>query len=374
MKVTYAPFLLVILLLISSCRPEADKMVIGFFGALTGAEATFGISSKNGITLAIEEINKSGGLLNKQVELKFYDTLGSNEQARDSVLKLIQQDRVVAILGEVSSSRSLAGAPIAQKFKVPMITPGATNPLVTQKGNYIFRVCFIDPFQGEVMAKFAYNSLMFKKAAILRDSESDYSMGLADYFIKTFEGLGGTIVSDQSYIAGDVVFDSQLLKIKEKAPEFIFVPGYYAEAALIAKQAREMGIKTPLMGGDGWDSESLIEIAGDAINGSYFSNHYTLEDPRAEVAQFTKDYLKRFGVKPDSPAASGYDAARILFEAIIRAHSTKGEEIRKALMQTKNFRGVTGIISFNESRDAVKSAVVLQVKGKEFKFVESIHP
>lgn len=361
-------------LLLFGCQQDSKQVVVGFFGALTGPEATFGLSSRNGIMLAIEEINKSGGLLGKTVELKFYDTLGTNEEARNSIEKLISLDRVVAVLGEVASSRSLAGAPIAQKHQIPMVTPSSTNPSVTQKGNYIFRVCFIDPFQGEVMAKFAYKSLKLRKAAILRDTQSEYSMGLADYFIKTFQGLGGTIVADEQYVAGDVVFESQLSKINEKNPEFIFVPGYYAEAALVARQAREMGIKVPLMGGDGWDSESLVEIAGDAISGSYFSNHYTLEDPRAEVQNFIKVYEARFGAKPDANAASGYDAARILFEAIAKANSTSGPAIRDALAQTKNFKGVTGVISINENRDAIKSAVVLQVKGKEFKFVDSIDP
>lgn len=362
------------LVLFSGCQKDSKKVVIGFFGALTGPEATFGISSRDGIILAMEEINKDGGLLDKTVELKFYDTLGTTEEARSSVEKLITLDHVVAILGEVASTRSLAGAPIAQKHKIPMITPSSTNPLVTQKGNYIFRVCFIDPFQGEVMAKFAYKSLNLRRAAILRDTQSDYSMGLADYFIKTFQGLGGTIVADENYIAGDVEFKSQLSNVKEKNPEFIFIPGYYAEAALISRQAREMGIKVPFMGGDGWDSDSLIDIAGDAVNGSYFSNHYTQEDPRLEVQNFIKRYEARFGSKPDSQAASGYDAARILFEAIKRAKSTRARDIRDALAQTKNFKGVTGVISINENRDAIKSAVVLQVKGKKFKFVESIEP
>lgn len=374
MKSVFISLLLVACFLLFGCQQDSKQVVVGFFGALTGPEATFGISSRNGIMLAIEEINKSGGLLGKTVELKFYDTLGTNEEARNSIEKLISLDHVVAVLGEVASSRSLAGAPIAQKYQIPMISPSSTTPSLTQKGNYIFRVCFIDPFQGEVMAKFAYKSLKLKKAAILRDTQSEYSMGLADYFIKTFQGLGGTIVADEEYVAGDVVFESQLSKIKEKNPEFIFVPGYYAEAALVARQAREMGIKVPLMGGDGWDSESLVEIAGNAINGSYFSNHYTLEDPRAEVQNFITVYEARFGHKPDAQAASGYDAARILLEAIAKANSTNGQAIRDALAQTKNFKGVTGVISINENRDAIKSAVVLQVKDKEFKFVDSIEP
>lgn len=358
-----------------SCqREESNTIPIGFFGALTGQEATFGVSSKNGIMLALEEQNSDGGLLGKKIELKFYDTLGSSDEARLSVEKLITTDKVIAVLGEVASTRSLAGAPVAQSHKIPMITPSSTNPIITQKGDYIFRVCFIDPFQGEVMAKFAYNSRGLKRAAVLRDTGSDYSMGLANYFIKTFTALGGTIVADESYLTGDVDFLSQLLKIQKKNPEFIFVPGYYSEAAQIARQTREIGMKVPLMGGDGWDSESLVDIAGEAMDGSFFSNHYTLEDPRAEVQAFIQKYEKRFGTRPDSQAASGYDAARILFAAIKIAGTTESQKLRDALAKTKDYNGVTGIISINENRDAVKSAVVLQVDKGKFKFVETINP
>lgn len=366
--------LFLMLLIAMGCQNKSDKIVIGNFGSMTGAEATFGISTRDGIILAMEEWNKAGGLLGKQIELKAYDNQGKPEEARLSVEKLINIDNVVAVLGEVASTRSLAGAPVAQQYKVPMISPSSTNPLVTQKGDYIFRVCFIDPFQGEVMAKFAFNSLKLKKAAILRDSKSDYSMGLATYFIKTFEGLGGQIVADEKYVSGDVDFKAQLTNIKSHQPEFIFVPGYYTEVGLIARQAREQGIKVPLMGGDGWDSEKLVEIGGDSINGSYFSNHYTVEDPRPEVQNFIKNYQARFGSKPDALAASGYDAAVILFQTIKSTGSIEAKAIRDGLAQVKNFQGVTGIISINEKRDATKSAVVLQVQGKNFKFVETVNP
>lgn len=374
MRVIVQSILFLMLLIAMGCQDKSDKIVIGNFGSMTGAEATFGISTRDGIILAMEEWNKAGGLLGKQIELKAYDNQGKPEEARLSVEKLINIDNVVAVLGEVASTRSLAGAPVAQQYKVPMITPSSTNPLVTQKGDYIFRVCFIDPFQGEVMAKFAFNSLKFKKAAVLRDSKSDYSMGLATYFIKTFTALGGQIVADEKYVSGDVDFKAQLTNIKSQQPEFIFVPGYYTEVGLIARQAREQGIKVPLMGGDGWDSEKLVEIGGEAINGSYFSNHYTVEDPRPEVQNFIKNYQARFGSKPDALAASGYDAAVILFQTIKSTNSIDPKAIRDGLAQVKNFQGVTGIISINEKRDATKSAVVLQVQGKNFKFVETVNP
>lgn len=374
MRVLFSSLFLALALFAVGCQNKSDKIVVGNFGSMTGSEATFGISTRDGIILAVEEWNKAGGLLGKQIELKAYDNQGKPEEARLSVEKLINIDNVVAVLGEVASTRSLAGAPVAQQYKVPMISPSSTNPLVTQKGDYIFRVCFIDPFQGEVMAKFAFNNLKLKKAAILRDSKSDYSMGLANYFIKTFTALGGEIVGDEKYVSGDVDFKAQLTNLKSKGPEFLYVPGYYTEVGLIARQAREQGIKAPLMGGDGWDSDKLTEIGGAAMEGSYFSNHYTQEDPRPEVQNFIKNYQARFGTKPDALAASGYDAARILFEAIKSTNSIEGQKIRDALAQTKNFNGVTGIITINEQRDATKSAVVLQVQGKAFKYVATVEP
>jgi branched-chain amino acid transport system substrate-binding protein len=224
------------------------------------------------------------------------------------------------------------------------------------------------------MAKFAFKSRGLKRAAVLRDQGSYYSSGLAQFFIKTFTSLGGTIVAEETYLGGDVDFQSQLQKINKKNPEFIFIPGYYYEAAQIARQARELGIKIPLMGGDGWDSESLIDIAGEAMEGSFFTNHYTLEDPREEVQIFLKNYEKRFGFRPDSQAAAGYDAARILFVAIKEAGTTEHGKLRDAIAKTKDHRGVTGIISINENRDAVKSAVVIEVQKGKFKYVETINP
>lgn len=363
-----------LLVVFAACNKGGDKLIVGNFGSMTGAEATFGISTKQGIELAVEEYNAAGGLLGKQIELKAYDNQGKPEEARLSVEKLINVDNAFAILGEVASTRSLAGAPVAQQNKIPMISPSSTNPLVTQKGDYIFRVCFIDPFQGEVMAKFAFNSLKLKKAAILRDSKSDYSMGLANFFIDTFTKLGGEVVADEKYVSGDVDFKAQLTSIKNKGPEFIFIPGYYTEVGLIARQAREQGLKVPFLGGDGWDSDKLTEIGGEAVQGAYFSNHYSVEDTRPEVLTFINAFQKKFGNKPDALAASGYDAAKVLFEAVKKAGSVEGPKLRDAIASTKDHSGATGVITINEQRDATKSAVVLQVTGNLFKFVESVNP
>lgn len=366
--------LLFLCIVLCGCQEVQNKIIIGNFGAMTGAEASYGISTHNGIILAMEEWNVQGGILGKQIEIKVYDNQGRTEEAKLSVEKLIENDNVVAVLGESASTRSIAAAPVAQEHKIPLISPSSTNPQLTKIGDFIFRVCFIDPFQGEVMAKFAFETLKLRKAAILRDKQSDYSMGLADFFVMKFKSLGGEIVATQDYIAGDVDFKDQVHKIKQSQAEFLFIPGYYTEVGIVARQVRDAGIQIPLMGGDGWDSEKLIEIGGDAIKGSYFSNHYTQEDPRPIVQEFIARFEKRFGSKPDSQAALGYDAARILFESIKRANSLEGKAIRDAIAQTKDFKGITGTITINQERNALKSAVVLKVTENGFRFVGTIDP
>jgi branched-chain amino acid transport system substrate-binding protein len=353
---------------------SGNEILIGEVGSLTGSEATFGTSTRDGIELAIKQINDAGGIKGKKLRTIVLDDQGKPEEAATAVTKLITQDKVTAILGEVASSRSLAMAPIAQQNRVPMITPSSTNPRVTQVGDYIFRVCFIDPFQGAVMAKFAANTLKVKKAAILRDIKNDYSVGLANFFTETFKKMGGEIVLDQSYSAGDVDFKSQLTSIKGKNPEVIFVPGYYTEVGLIARQARELGLKAPLLGGDGWDSSKLQEIGGDALNGSFFSNHYSPDDTTPAVQKFIADYKSMFGAVPDGLAAMGYDAAMVLADAMKRSASLSNEDIRKALAETKDYPGVTGKITIDKNRDAVKSAVVIEVKPTGFTYKETINP
>jgi branched-chain amino acid transport system substrate-binding protein len=355
-----------------------DRILVGHVGSLTGNEATFGDSTDKGIQLAIEEVNAKGGVKGKPLALKTYDDQGKPEEAAIAATRLVVQDRVAVLLGEVASSRSLAMAPICDANRVPMITPSSTNPRVTKDGArtrpYVFRVCFIDPFQGTVMAKFAREKLNVKRVAVLRDVGNDYSVGLADYFLSKFRELGGTIVDDQSYKAGDQDFKAQLTAIKAKNPEAIYVPGYYTDVALIARQARELGMKAPLMGGDGWDSPKLFEIGGKALEGSYFSNHYSHEDPSPRIQDFVKAYQKRFGVVPDGLAATGYDAARIAFDAMARAKDLSGPAVRDAIAATKDFQGVTGIISIDEDHNAVKSAVVLEIKGNQGRYVATVEP
>jgi branched-chain amino acid transport system substrate-binding protein len=357
--------------------PVSDKILIGHVASMTGNEATFGASTDNGIKLAIDEQNKKGGVKGKQITLKTLDDQGKPEEAAVAATRLITQDKVNILLGEVASSRSLAMAPIADANMVPMISPTSTNPRVTKDGDktrpYVFRVCFIDPFQGTVMAKFA-NSKKITKVAILRDVGNDYSVGLADYFAKGFQGMGGQIVSDQSYKAGDQDFKAQLTAIKGKKPEAIYVPGYYTDVALIARQARELGIKVPLMGGDGWDSSKLYEIAKGALDGSYFSNHYTDEDPSPVIQEFVAKYKAAYGAVPDALATLGYDAAKVAFDAMERAKDMTGPSIREALEQTKGFQGVSGIITLDADHNAVKSAVVLGIEKNKAKYAATVNP
>ena len=356
----------------------ADAILMGQVTTLTGEQATFGLSEQNGLKLAVEEVNAKGGVRGKQVVLVPLDTGGKPEEAATAATRLATQDKVLFIVGELASSRTLAIAPIADTNKVPTISSSSTNPKVTKDGDktrpYMFRVCFIDPFQGTVMAKFVRNDLKLGKVAVLRDVGNDYSVGLADYFTRTFTSLGGEIIADVSFKAGDQDFKSQLTALKGKNPELIYVPAYYTDVALIARQARELGIKVPLAGGDGWDSSKLHEIAGSALDGSYFSNHYALESPLPVVQEFVKKYQEKFGAPPDAFAALGYDAARVAFDAVTRAKDITRDAVRDALEVTKDFQGVTGNITLDADHNPIKSAVVLKVEGPKNVYVTTVQP
>jgi len=363
-------------IMISSCNKNQDNVIkIGQFASLTGSEATFGISSDNGIKLAVEEINSSGGLLGKQIQLVTEDNQGKPNETQTVVQKLINRDKVVGIIGEVASSRSKAAAPICQQNKIPMISQASTNPEVTAIGDYIFRVCFIDPFQATVMSKFALNSMKVKKVALLIDQRNAYSTGLAENFKKTFVEKGGEIIEEQKYSSGDKDFKAQLTAIKYKNPEAIFIPGYYTDVGLIAIQSREIGLTVPLFGGDGWESDKLTEgKAKDALEGCFFSTHISTEDPNPLIQNFIKKYRDKYKIEPDAYSFLGYDAIMLMADAIKRAGSTNGEKIKFELSKTKDFKGVTGNITINDQRNAIKPAVVLEIKGGKFKYKETIAP
>jgi branched-chain amino acid transport system substrate-binding protein len=305
-----------------------------------------------------------------------YDDKGEAREAGIAVTRLVTRDGVSAVLGEVASSLSLAGAPVCQENGVPMVSPSSTNPKVTEVGDKIFRVCFIDPFQGFVCAKFAreHDGLKATKAAILYDQVAAYAVGLQEEFKKSFEQLGGKVVVTQTYQEGDPDFSAQLTAIRAAEPDVIFVPGYYTDVANIALQARRLGITAPLLGGDGWDSSKLGGIAGNAINGCFYSNHYSPQDPDPRVQDFIKKYKERFGETPDGLAALGYDAARILCQAIEAADSLEGDAIAQQLARTRDFAGVTGKITIDEHRNAVKPAVMLEMKDGKPTYVTTIAP
>lgn len=366
--------MLLVLPLLASCTKNDNEILVGEYGSLTGNDATFGLSTNKGVRMAVDELNAAGGIKGKKIKLITLDDQGKSDEAAAVVTRLITQNKVVAVIGEVASGRSKAAAPIAQQYKVPMISPSSTNPDVTKVGDYIFRVCFIDPFQGFVMAKFATENLKAKKAAIFRDIKNDYSVGLADVFVTEFKKMGGEIVMDTSYQANDIDFKAQLTEIKSKTPDVIFVPGYYTEVGLIAQQAQQFGIKAKLLGGDGWDSSKLHEIGKQAINGHYYSNHYTTESTDPVVLEFIKKFTEINKETPDGLAALGYDAMKILGAAMARTQGLKPSEIRDEIAKTKDFPGVTGKITLNEERNAVKSAVVVEVENEKRKFVTTISP
>ena len=351
-----------------------EVIKVGEFASLTGKEATFGQSSHNGTQLAVDELNSQGGLLGKKVQLITEDDESKAGQPATVVRKLISRDNVIAVLGEVASSRSLEAAPICQENKIPMISPSSTNPKVTETGDYIFRVCFIDPFQGTVMANFATRTLKLKNVAVLTDVKSDYSVGLAKFFKEQFQKNGGKIVAEKNYGGGDKDFRAQLTALKSAKPEGIFVPGYYTEAGLIVRQARQLGLKVPIFGGDGWESPSLIQIGGSAMEGTYFSTHFSPEEQSPAIQSFVKKYQAKYGAKPDAMAALGYDSAMLLADAVKRANSKEGPKVREKLAQTKDYEAITGKITLDESRNAKKSAVILTIKGNDFKYLETVQP
>ena len=353
-----------------------DTIRIGEFASLTGKEATFGTSSHEGTVLAIEEINAAGGVLGRQLELFDEDNRSTPGESATIAKKLITRDKVVALLGEVASGRSLEAAPIAQQNQIPMISPSSTNPAVTEQGDYIFRVCFIDPFQGTLLANFAKNTLKASKVAVLSDVSAPYSVGLGQFFKEAWLAGGGRVVSDAKYTGGDKDFKAQLTIIKNAAPDAIMVPGYYTDVGLIVAQARQLGIKVPIFGGDGWEAPELIQIAGaQNLVDTYYSTHFSPQSTDPAAQKFVAAYKARYNGKvPDAMAALGYDSVMVLADAIRRAGTTDGPALRDAIAATSGFSGATGVTTLNEKRDASKPAVIITVKDGSFQYLETISP
>jgi len=352
----------------------ADRIKAGEYASLTGKEAAFGQSSHKGTALAIDEVNLAGGVLGKKIELITEDNQTKAGESATIVRKLISRDHVVAVLGEVATGRSLEAAPICQANKTPMISPSSTNPKVTEQGDYIFRVCFTDPFQGKLLSDFSLKTLKLQKVAIISDVASPYSVGLAQYFKEPFVAAGGIIVAEQKFSSGDKDFNAQLTAIKAVNPDGIFVPCYYTEAGLIALQARQLGITVPMLGGDGWEAPELIQIGGEALKNTYYSTHFSSVKETPEVQKFVKAYRAKYnGETPDSMAALGYDSALVLVDAIRRAGTTEGAKLRDAIAQT-DFVGATGRTKLNAQRDVPKAAVIITVENGKFKFLQDVLP
>ncbi|HVW20122.1 MAG TPA: ABC transporter substrate-binding protein [Opitutaceae bacterium] len=351
-----------------------DAIKVGEVASLTGKEAAYGQASHDGTLLAVEEINAAGGVLGRPLELITLDDESKLGEAGTAARKLISRDKVVALLGEVASGRSMEMAPLAQNARIPMISPSSTNPRVTQVGNYIFRVCFTDPFQGAVLAKFALAHLHARRIAILTSVSSAYSVGLSKYFREPYLAGGGKIVAEQKYSEGDRDFKAQLTAIQASGADGLLVSGYYTEAALVCVQAKQLGLAVPIFGGDGWEAQELITIGGDAVEGKFYSTHFSPASPDPAVQAFVARFRKRWGAEPDGMAALGYDSAGVLAAAIQRAGTTEPAALRDAIAATRDYPGVTGPTTLDAHRDASKPAVILTVKDGKFALVETVTP
>jgi branched-chain amino acid transport system substrate-binding protein len=352
----------------------ADPIVVGEYGSMTGSQATFGKSTDAGIQLAVAQVNAKGGVNGRPIKLVVLDDAGKQSEAHSAVTRLIEQDHAVALLGEVASSLSIAGGQVAQAARVPMISPSSTNAKVTQIGDMISRVCFIDSFQGMIDAQFAVDQLKLTKAAVLYNKSQAYSTGLRTDFRRAFGKMGGTVAVEQTYSDGDNDYSAQLAAIKAADPQFVFMPGYYTDVVNIARQARQAGITVPFIGSDGWSSDEL-KNAGTALDGCFFSDHYAKEDTRPIVKAFQAQYAAANGGQiPDSMAATGYDAANLLFDAMTRAKSLSGDDLAAAINTTVGFHGVTGDITIDAQRNAKKGLVMQQVHGGDYSFYSRVEP
>ena len=360
-------------------KKAENDIKIGLTGEMTGNNANYGTSTLDGVKLAVKEINDAGGLLGKKINLIVGDNKSEPSEAANVMTKLTTQDKVVAVSGNFTSSCAISASNVAPSAKIPYVSNGATNPRLTVENGktkeYIFRACFIDPFQGTVGANFILNTLKLKKGVVLIDKNSDYSKGLTDFFKGAFTKGGGSILGEEGYLQKDQDFRPILTKVRELSPEFIYLPGYYEEAGKIIKQARELGMNMPVIGGDGWDSAKLSEIAGgSALNNTYFTNHYSPEDKSPASATFVAAFDKEYKKVPDGPSVLGYDTMKLVADAIKRANSAEPAKIRDALAATKNFPGASGTLTINESHDATKSAVIIEMKDGKQVYKETVNP
>src|ERR1700678_980286 len=355
-------------------QPAFAQIKIGAVSCISGQLSTFGVSSIRGARMAIEEINAKGGVLGQSIDLVVDDDDSKAGETARIARKFLSQDHVVAILGDLTSSSTMEAAPLAQEAKVPLLTPTATAISVTEVGDYVFRSCFTDPFTGGVMARFAIEHLRARRGVILTDVKQDYSIGVSAELSSYYRQQGGQVLQEFSFSSGDTDFRAQLSSLKSLQPDVVFVPAYYTEAALILREARQLGVKAAFVGGEGWDSPSLISVAGKSAEGSFYTDHFSPDDPEPLVQTFVQAYKTKYGTAPDALAALWYDGAGLLADAIRRAGSAEPAKIRDALATTKNFPGVTGNISLDERRNASKPGVIVTIANGHVKMVERVEP
>ena len=357
-------------------QPATGPLLVGAVGALTGPEAHFGLETQAGVQLAIEEANAAGGVQGRPLALRSYDSQSRPEEAANAMTRLVTQDHVLFVIGENASSNTLAMAPAASSAETPLISPSSTNPRVTSEGGpYVFRVCFTDTFQGQLLARYARETLKAERVAMLVDQKSDYAVGLAKVFAGRFAALGGKVVAEEAYAKGDTDFRGQLTRAKSARPEVLFIPGYYSDVGPLARQARELGLRATLLGGDGWDSgERLGELGGSAVEGALYSTHFVADNPGGRVQGFLARFKARFGHVPDALGALGYDAARVGIDALRRSSGVGGPALREQIARTRDFDGVTGRITLGPDRDAVKPAVIVKLQKGEPRFAAEVSP
>lgn len=364
-----AASLAVLTLAASGCTKTSDEIVVGAYLSLSGSDSTFGTDTKDGIELAVQEVNAAGGIKGKKVKVLYEDDKSTPQEASNKVRQLIDRDKVVALLGEVASSRSMAGGLIANTKKVPMVTPSSTAVEVTKDREWVFRTCFTDAQQGDVAARFVWETLKKKKVGLFYAAQDNYSSGLAQSFKDSFKKLGGEIVIDKGFQSKETNFTTYLNELKAAKPEAIFVPIYYNDMVQVARQAKQVDLPgTMFIGGDGWDSADLTEGAGAELEGAYFTNHYAPDVPWPNSAAFLKSFKAKYNHDPSSLGAQGYDAARLLFDAIGRASEVTPAGIKTALEQTKDFQGATGTLTIDKEHNANKPIVVVQIKSKKFTY------
>ena len=351
-----------------------EPVRIGFFMSISGRDASFGEASLRGARLAVDRLDAAGGVLGRPVELVVADNRSVAGESATAAKMLISRDRVVALVGECSSARTLEAAPIAQASGIPLITPASTSPKVTEAGDAVFRVCFTDAFQGRVVATFARRRLGLARVALLVDSTAPYSVGLAEHFARTFTALGGAVVASQKYAGADTDFRAQLTAIRAAGPDALFLPGYYVAAGLVARQARDLGLRATLLGGDGFEAPQLLEIGGAALDGAYYSTHFAVESADPVSRDFVRAYRARFGTDPNSLSALTYDAVRLVADAIARAGTTERGALRLALSRTRAFPGATGATTMDARRDATKDVAIITVRNGRLAFVERFRP